>query len=285
VRRRVAALLARRGIDLEGDDTDPLAEESLALAGLGQAAVQGRAALGRRAGRGPARLGADPHAPWVERAGPWRAHDAGFDIHAGVTVAAYDRPGLEQLCCYVFRPPLGQQRLRHLADGRIAIALQRPWADGTTHLVFTPLELLERLAVLIPRPRVNLVLYHGVLAPNAPWRRAVVPPRVAETDSSAIDSHTSGGVDPPAAATRSEESGCPAPRRRPKYRTWADLMRRTFAADVLACPRCGGRMVLLATIEDPAVIARILTHLGLPLDAGEPEAARSPPEPDAGAWV
>jgi hypothetical protein len=108
VRRRVAAGLARRGIDLEGDDADPLAEESLARAGLGQAAVQGRAALGRRAGRGPVRLGADPHAPWVERAGPWRAHDAGFDVHAGVTVAAYDRVG---------RPPR-PQRPQPPADDR-----------------------------------------------------------------------------------------------------------------------------------------------------------------------
>lgn len=120
-------------------------------AGLGQAAVQGRAALGRRAGRGPMRLGADPHAPWVERAGPWRAHHAGFDVHAGVTVAAHDRAGLEPLCCSVFCPPLGQQRLRRLGDGRVAVALQHPWADGTTHVVFTPLELLERLAVPIPR--------------------------------------------------------------------------------------------------------------------------------------
>ena len=55
-------------------------------------------------------------------------------------------------------------------------------------------------------------------------------------------------------------------------------MRRAFAADVLACPRCGGRMVVLATIDDPAVIRRILTHLGLPLDPGEPAPGRAPPE-------
>jgi hypothetical protein len=62
-------------------------------------------------------------------------------------------------------------------------------------------------------------------------------------------------------------------------------MRRTFAADVLACFQCGGRMVLVATLEDPVVIARILTHLGLPLETGEPDPTRPPPEPDAGAWV
>ena len=45
-------------------------------------------------------------------------------------------------------------------------------------------------------------------------------------------------------------------------------MRRAFEADVLSCPRCGGRMTVLATIEDPAVIQRILTHLGLSVEAG-----------------
>src|SRR5204862_2192857 len=101
------------------------------------------------------------------------AHEAGFALHAAVHVAAGDRERLERLCQYLCRPPLGQGRLQRLRDGRIAVAL-RPWADGTTHLVFTPLELLERLVPLVPRPRINLVLYHGVLAANAPWRRAVV---------------------------------------------------------------------------------------------------------------
>jgi hypothetical protein len=54
-------------------------------------------------------------------------------------------------------------------------------------------------------------------------------------------------------------------------------MRRAFEADVLACPRCGGRMIVLATIDDPAVITRILTHLGLSLDPGEPVPGRAPP--------
>ena len=51
----------------------------------------------------------------------------------------------------------------------------------------------------------------------------------------------------------------------------------SFEADVLACPRCGGRMIVLATIEDPAVIRGILTHLGLSMETGEPLAARGPP--------
>ena len=234
--------------------------------------MRGRAALGGRAGRGPQRVGADPDAPWVERDIPLHAHEERFDLHAAVHVAAGNRARLTQLCRYLCRPPLGQHRLQRLRDGRVALALQSPWADGTTHLVFTPSELLARLVPLVPRPRVNLLLYHGVLAPNAPWRSAVVP-RGGEVETGPS---TAGGAlpdstePPPAGALR-------RPRVRPRYRSWAELMRRAFEADVLACPRCGGRMSVLATIDDPAVITRILTHLGLSLDPGEPVPGRAPP--------
>ena len=66
-------------------------------------------------------------------------------------------------------------RLQLTPDGKAVLELRRRWTDGTTHLVFDPVELLERLAALTPRPRINLILYHDVLAPRAAWRRAVVP--------------------------------------------------------------------------------------------------------------
>jgi Putative transposase len=215
VRRRILRLLGQRGIDLaQPTDDDGLAEESAALAGFAQAAVLGRAPFGRRRGRGPERVGGDPDAPWVERSGPLQAIDHGFDLHAAVRIPAGDRSRLERLCRYVFRPPVGQHRLRRLADGRVALALQREWADGTTHLVFTPQELLARLVPLVPRPRVNVCLYHGVLAPNSRWRRAVVPSPVAVAAGAACGA---GKPEPSALAS-------PSRRPRPKYRAWADLM-------------------------------------------------------------
>ena len=60
---------------------------------------------------------------------------------------------------------------------------------------------------------------------------------------------------------------------------WAGLMQRSFGFDVLACPRCGGRLELIALIEDPRVIRRILNHLGLPAEVPVPRPARSPPLP------
>ena len=60
---------------------------------------------------------------------------------------------------------------------------------------------------------------------------------------------------------------------------WAELMRRSLGLDVLACPRCGGRLTLIALIEDPSVVLRLLRHLGLPTEIPEPYPARAPPLP------
>ncbi len=147
---------------------------------------------------------------------------------------------------------LAQDRLRLRGDGRVVVELKTAWHDGTTRLVFAPLEFLERLAAMTPRPEVNLVICHGVLAPRAQWRQPVVaygriPPD--PTDSA-------GGV----AALPSLSEGA-ATQRSPRYWTWAALMRRAFDIDVLACPRCGGRLRLIATVDDPGVIQQILAHL------------------------
>ena len=87
---------------------------------------------------------------------------------------AGDRERLERVCRYVLRPPVAQDRLSLTADGQVRVELRHAWSDGTTHLLFGPVELLEQLAVLTPRPQINLILYHGVLAPRAAWRSGSV---------------------------------------------------------------------------------------------------------------
>ena len=69
---------------------------------------------------------------------PRHAHIAGFDLHANVAAPAADRARLEQLCRYLLRPPVAQERLRPLGDDRILLTLKTAWADGTRHLIFTP---------------------------------------------------------------------------------------------------------------------------------------------------
>ena len=121
---RVRRLLRRRGLDADSDVTppDPVAEESPALAGISSASIQGRVALGRRAGARVWRVGEEPDAPWVLSGAPRHAHLDGFDLHANVAVPAADRARLEQLCRYVLRPAVSQDRLQLLDDGRVLLS-------------------------------------------------------------------------------------------------------------------------------------------------------------------
>ncbi|XYI02125.1 transposase [Sorangium sp. So ce1128] len=90
---------------------------------------------------------------WIGASSPWAAEVSGFDVHAGVTVRAGNRDGLEKLCRYGARPPFSLERLALLPDGRIATRLRRPRRNGATHLVLEPIAFMARLAALIPPPR------------------------------------------------------------------------------------------------------------------------------------
>jgi hypothetical protein len=196
VEPRVRRLLDRRGLgdgDDEGSVSDPWADEAPVLAGLAAASVQGTVALGPHRGARLRRLGYAPES--VEASAPEGCHVRanGFDLHAGLVVPAGQRERLERVCRYALRPAVAGDRVRLTDDGQVQLQLRHPWADGTTHLVFEPVEFLARMAVLVPRPRINLILYHGVLAPRAAWRADVVrrqtsaESRDAEVKDSAIE--------------------------------------------------------------------------------------------------
>ena len=127
--------------------------------------------------------------------------------------------------------------------------MKTPWRDGTTHVIMSDGELLEKLAVLVPAPRLHLVRYFGILASAAKQRASIVP-----------------FPPPPSRVESCEHHRDTSEKEKPHARnyTWAQLMARIFALDVLECPRCGGRMRILAAIEDPTVARKILDCLGLP---------------------
>ena len=105
----------------------------------------------------------------------WAAGWEHFDVHAGVRVGAADDEGRERLCRYVLRPALSLDRLSVLPDGRVAYRVRHPLGPNATHRVMEPVELLARLAAIVPPPRYPLLRYHGVLASGSKWRFAVVP--------------------------------------------------------------------------------------------------------------
>lgn len=212
---RVLRLMARRGL-LGMGDFDPLADESPVLAGVTAASVSGLVAVGDRAGRRVRRVLSDPAE--AVRTGDLCFASRGFSLHAATRVDAEDREHLERLCKYVARPPLAAGRLERIDDERLSFRLKTPWDDGTTHLILSPMELLEKLAALVPPPRINLVRYHGVLAAHAKDRDKIVP-----------------------AGKRARDEADRVRRGRHRL-AWAALMARVFLIDVLECAHCGGRM-------------------------------------------
>jgi hypothetical protein len=305
-------LVKRYGINLEqpSEEEEPTDERLFECPAYGEiqgASVAGRVATGPRAGRPVMRVGRDLYAAQITSTGPLHAHLEGFDLQAAVAAPAGDRERLEHLIRYVLRPPIAQEALELTAEGKVLLRLRRPWSDGTRAILFEPSEFLEKLAAVTPKPRINLLVYHGAFAPNARSRRSAVraahagvsqpgAPQTtndktvvtAATDVAPGNDGEGVGVRPQAspdspggsdAGVRSDEQPPKTGYTRPKCHSWADLLSRTFQIDVLACPGCGGRLRLISTIEHRAVIDKILRHLGLPAEAPEPSPPRHP------AWL
>ncbi|MEE8384412.1 MAG: transposase [Dehalococcoidia bacterium] len=302
VARQLARLLERRGLGTYTDasQTDAFSEDEPLLAALYSASVRGRIAMGRRAGQRVLRLGDRIDADDLQKPAQERCVNVGgVSLHAGVGVPARDRRRLERLCRYAARPPVATERLSRLADRRLVYRLKHRWRDGSTHVVFEPLELLEKLAALVPPPRAHQVRYHGVLAPCAsnrdriapgarPYRPAGAPhseeasaaPVVPkDANSSPQPTRTPGAPQrrapaPPMSATPADTVPSDPPTE-PRVRrlSWAELMQRVFALDVLECPKCAGRMRILAAVHSPEAARAILECLGLP--------SRAPPNAPA----
>ena len=135
--------------------------------------------------------------------------------------------------------------------------LKTPWRNGTTHVVFEPLDFIARLVALVPKPRVNLTRFHGVFAPNSKYRALVTPAkrgkgRKVKSSNEALDQ---------------------TPAEKHISMTWAMRLKRVFEIEIETCSECGGDVRIipkalasltgqaLASIEDPAVIKKILDYL------------------------
>jgi hypothetical protein len=303
VHRLVTRLIEQRGLGqhADSDEADALRRDDPLLAELYGASITGRVATGPRAGKRIVRIGDEIDCEdAATKSGHCCASIEGFSVHGGVCSPARDRIRLERLLRYAARPPLSTERLFRLADGRLLYKLKRRWRDGTTHVIYEPMELMERLAALVPPPRFNVVRYYGVLAPAATLRPCIVPEdktTIAPTNLSCparIDTSKTDSVLAPASTIRPlivpedkttiapTHSGCPAKTgttktdsantnekrgMQPRNYSWAQLMMRVFEVDVLSCSRCGGRMRVLCAINSPPAIQKILACLGLPTRA------------------
>lgn len=113
-------------------------------------------------------------------------------------------------------------------------------------IFFSGEEFIARLTALVPPPRMHMVHYFGVLAPNAKSRKLVVPepPEIEDTD--------------PCGHSIAYEQITTGKSIRRRWIPWATMLLKVFAVDVLACPQCQGRMQRIAWITQPRVINAIL---------------------------
>ena len=188
--------------------------------------------------------------------------NSGFSLHAGVAAKAHERDRLEKVCRYIARPAVSEERLSINDQGDVIYKFKKPWDDGTTAMKLTPMELMERLVALVPRPRVHLTRYHGVLGPHYKHRKQIVPK-------------------PPELKVTGQEQDIIDPKQlelKKKNIPWARLLARVFNIDVETCIKCGGKMKIIAAIEDPKVIRKILEHMGLDTKPPRLMPARGPPK-------
>jgi hypothetical protein len=112
--------------------------------------------------------------------------------------------------------------------------------------VLEPLDLMARLAALVPTPRMHLTRYHGVFAPHSQYRSAVTPAQRGR-----------GAATPPVSGADPTKPSTP----RHVAMSWARRLKRVFGVEIECCARCGGQLKIIASIEEPQLIAKILLHL------------------------
>jgi hypothetical protein len=166
---------------------------------------------------------------------------------------------LERLIRYTARGAVSLERLEQANDD-LVYTFAHPWSDGTTGIRLSPMELLEKLAALVPLPRVHLVRYGGCLASHSHLREAIIPtPRQQGVDE--------------------EETDTGAPRW-----SWARLLKRVLALEMARCPFCQrGSLRIIAAITQGEVIRKILRHLKLAVDP--PSIAPARVRQEAFAWA
>jgi hypothetical protein len=188
----------------------------------------------------------------------------GFLLHAGVAAKAHERNKLERICRYIARSPVAEQRLSLTRNGMVRYELKTPYRDGTTHVLFEPLDFISKLAALVPKPRVNLTRYHGVFAPNSKYRALVTLSRRGKGRK----------------IKASDDAQDKSSEKSRASMNWAQRLKRVFDIDVEICDQCGGTVKVGACIEDLVVIKKILDHLDKKVPGSEqsrlPE-SRAPP--------
>ena len=258
---KIRRMLEQKGLIREQEDSEEITPDTMDLLALTIQRTAQRKNLNNNESRPRSRLSSG-----IE----------GFSLQAGTHVHENDREGLEHLCGYGARPSIALTRLKRHEDGKYEYSLKYPLPNGECRLILTGQQMMARLALLVPRPKIHLIHYTGVFAANSNWRKIIVPKSLdskCKHCNQITEEHCSDEVHKIFKSDCYIASQEPNPRER--YLDWASLMKRVYGKDILNCSECGKPRKIIAYIDDPPIVRKILIHLGMPT-TGPP---RSPARP------
>lgn len=266
---KVIQLLKTKGLITEHPeemlrpDLDPLFAEHQVLGDCLSASIRNKIAFGERAGKYVRRIrpgfGYQEEVPVFK--GERCAQINGFTLHANRNFQENSRDQLRSLISYALRPPISKNSLSLVDEDNplsdIVFKMKRTFADGTSAILLSPLEMIEKLVGLIPPPKMHLIRYAGVFSANHSWRSEIIlNPEIKK----GFGSDTDEEEDPDKSVRGS---------------SWAKLLAKTFQIDVSICRQCGGDIHMLGAIRDPASIERYLKCMDIEPRAPPVAAARN----------
>ena len=223
---------------------DELFQENEAITAAAYASIARKIAFGKNAGKYVTRIGSGfGYFEEVPLAKGKRCYSVnGFSLHCNTSTNTHARDRLEKLIEYIARAPLSNERLEITDDGKVKLRLKTAWRDGTSHLLLSPHEFLEKLAAIIPPPKSHLVRWGGVFAANSPFRKKII-----------LKPEEKKGFD-----FREGE-------KRRVNKSWSLMLARVFKLDVLKCV-CSGDLTPLGSVQDPDEVRRYLKHTNIEYD-------------------
>ena len=252
ISERILKYLRRLGyLNKEGEIvTNPVADElfqeyesiNIAI----QASIAGKIAFGANAGKYVTKIGSGfGYGEEIPLAKGKRCYSInGFSLHANTSINPHQRDRLFNLVQYIARGPLSNERLEITEKGDVKLQLKTAWSDGTTHLLFTPTEFIEKLAALIPPRRSHLVRWGGVFAPNSPYRQEItLRPKVKKGFQFKEDEDDKEKV--------------------VRNYSWSKMLAKVFKIDVTKCQSCGEDLTKVGAIMSQESIKRYLSHIGV----------------------
>lgn len=270
ITRRVIKYLRKIGKlpSVDGDIDDISTEDTSddTLSAINAASVVGRIALGERAGLRVRRIGSsfgyEGEKPLMR--GYLCASMNGFSIHGATSIKSHDRIGLQKLIRYMGRGAISQERISLNEKGEILYNLKNGY-DGATHILLSPMELLEKLSGIIPPPHRHQVTYYGCLSSRSSLRSLII----LQGERLKKDETLFGTEAPVVERRPDEEKKCDDGAEKSKdshYIDWAMLLKKVFEIDIAICPKCQGRLRIISVINEKTIIKKILGHIGLGTD-------------------